>query len=475
MSERRDSLPSTVDGTLEVYQELLTSVGRRFCALGIDIADIAGHMDDISEQAGKQVGRTERLHHMAGQMLDTNSGISEAAAKALGVTMTVERDISDSRQAVDTALENIQHLVAGVHRIAEQFATLSRALGGVAQVSSSIEAIAKQTNLLALNATIEAARAGEAGKGFAVVAGEVKRLADQTRLATQKIGETVLTLTDEIQILKDIGSAAAEQAGVASAGSVQVIEIVTRLDRHVAAVNQEVEHIANAAGDNRASCEAVLADVESLHQSVQLSASSLREADVRLGGMRDRGEKLIEELASSGLRNDDTPFIEAVVKGAAHISQLFVQALSERQLSEADLFDENYLPIANTDPQQFTSRFLPLTDRLLPELLDDMLRLDPRVVFCAAVDRNGYLPTHNKKFSAPQGPDPVWNAAHCRNRRMFDDRTGLASAHNRKPHLMQVYRRDMGGGNFVIIKEVAAPIFIRDRHWGGLRMGYLPL
>ena len=71
----------------------------------------------------------------------------------------------------------------------------------------------------------------------------------------------------------------------------------------------------------------------------------------------------------------------------------------------------------------------------------------------------------------PQGPDPVWNNANCRNRRLFDDRTGLAAARNQKPFLLQTYRRDMGGGNFLVMEDLSAPIFVRGRHWGGFRFG----
>jgi methyl-accepting chemotaxis protein len=88
------------------------------------------------------------------------------------------------------------------------------------------------------------------------------------------------------------------------------------------------------------------------------------------------------------------------------------------------------------------------------------------------VDLNGYLPTHNRKFSQPQSDDPVWNAANCRNRRIFDDRVGLKAGRNTAPFLLQVYRRDMGGGSFRMMKDLSAPIRVHGRHWGGLRLAY---
>jgi methyl-accepting chemotaxis protein len=102
-----------------------------------------------------------------------------------------------------------------------------------------------------------------------------------------------------------------------------------------------------------------------------------------------------------------------------------------------------------------------------------MLGFDPQVVFCIAADRNGYIACHNQKYNhAQRAGDVVWNTANCRNRRIFNDRTGLASARNTKPFLLQTYRRDMGGGQFVLLKEAAAPISVNGRHWGGLRLAY---
>ena len=107
--------------------------------------------------------------------------------------------------------------------------------------------------------------------------------------------------------------------------------------------------------------------------------------------------------------------------------------------------------------------------------------MSAKVAYRIAVERNGYGVGHNHKHNQkhnqnnkqPQrAGDVAWNAAHCRNRRIFNDRTGLASARNQRPFLLQTYRRDMGGGQFIVMKEAAAPISAGGRHWGGLRLAF---
>ncbi len=162
---------------------------------------------------------------------------------------------------------------------------------------------------------------------------------------------------------------------------------------------------------------------------------------------------------------------EIVIARAAMISGLFEDAIDKGEISEADLFDVNYVPIQNSDPKQYRNRALDFLDRRLPTIQEPILDLDPAIVFSAAVDRNGYLPVHNRKYSAPQGDDPVWNNANSRNRRIFDDMTGLMAGRNIQKILSQTYPRDLGGGRVELIKDISAPIHVRGRHWGGLRMG----
>jgi methyl-accepting chemotaxis protein len=185
------------------------------------------------------------------------------------------------------------------------------------------------------------------------------------------------------------------------------------------------------------------------------------------GAERARLQRLL-----SGYLALDVPFIAAARSTALSIASVFEAAVDRREITLDDLFDEDYQPIANTNPQQVLTRFTAFTDKVLPEIQEPMLEFHGGIAFCAAVDRNGYLPTHNLRVSKPQGPDPVWNNANCRNRRIFNDRTGLRAGRNTEPYLLQSYLRDMGGGNYVMMQDLSAPITVKGRHWGGLRMGY---
>lgn len=179
-------------------------------------------------------------------------------------------------------------------------------------------------------------------------------------------------------------------------------------------------------------------------------------------------------LVEAGFQTRDGTLIAICQEAAAEVRDLFEAEIKAGNISQAALFDTNYRPVAGSDPEQVTSQFSDFTDRVLPKIQEAVLTRSDRIVFCAAIDRNGYLPTHNLKYSKPQGSDPVWNAANCRNRRIFSDRTGLGAGRNTRPFLLQTYRRNMGGGAFALMKDISAPITVMGRHWGGFRMGVMP-
>ncbi|MEO5620670.1 MAG: hypothetical protein ABIQ85_07100 [Cypionkella sp.] len=211
---------------------------------------------------------------------------------------------------------------------------------------------------------------------------------------------------------------------------------------------------------------------QTIAQSVASQAGLVSDARKRVAGLITQGETMLQRAFEVGGATADKPLIAEVQARAARLGGLLEEALRNGTISQADLFSTDYSVIPGSEPRQLMARFTALTDRLFPQVQEPALALDRRVVFCAAVDRNGYLPTHNQKFAAPQGKDPVWNAANCRNRRVFDDRVGLGAGRSTAPFLMQIYRRDMGGGKFAMMKDVSAPIFVSGKHWGGLRLAF---
>ncbi len=160
-------------------ERLVDQLSNRIGGLGVELADVAGSLQEV---AGRVSGQSERFGHLqktAETMVSANHGIASASQTVQTASSAAASEITQSRAAVETAVQHISELVEAVGRIEGRLASVGAALSEVAKVSGSIEAIARQTNLLALNATIEAARAGEAGRGFAVVASEVKNSRNQ--------------------------------------------------------------------------------------------------------------------------------------------------------------------------------------------------------------------------------------------------------------------------------------------------------
>jgi methyl-accepting chemotaxis protein len=181
--------------------------------------------------------------------------------------------------------------------------------------------------------------------------------------------------------------------------------------------------------------------------------------------------ELERKLAS--IRDEHREIVARAIDVADDISRALEELIRQGRLTEESLFDNDYVAIEGTDPVQYRTKFLSALEEALPPIQEGLLASDARMVFCAAVDRNGYLPVHNRKYSSPQRPgETAWNIAHSRNRRIFDDRAGLAAARNVRPYIIQVYARDMGNGVTVMTQEIDAPIRVFGKHWGGFRSSY---
>lgn len=179
-------------------------------------------------------------------------------------------------------------------------------------------------------------------------------------------------------------------------------------------------------------------------------------------------QALKEKLVATG--QEDEPYMKLASEVAASASAALEKALAERSISLEQLYDVEYDPIAGTDPLQVMAKHTTLVERLFPPLIEPPLERDNRIVFCCIIDRKGYIAAHNRKYSQPQKPgETLWNTANSRNRRIYTDRAGTLAGRATRT-IVQTYARDMGGGKFVVLKEIDAPIKAGGRHWGAVRL-----
>ncbi len=177
---------------------------------------------------------------------------------------------------------------------------------------------------------------------------------------------------------------------------------------------------------------------------------------------------MIEEIERSW-----RPLIERAQDFARETAAAMEDAIDRGLLSETDLFDLRYVPVPEVEPRQYLSPSLPVLETVLPPLLADALGSDRRLVFAVPSDRNGYVPVHHAAWSqSPRSGDPAWNAAYARNRRIVDSRAGLSAVRSVRPFLVQLSRYEHEDGRAELLSEINAPLRVRGRHWGGVRMAY---
>jgi methyl-accepting chemotaxis protein len=288
-------------------------------------ADVLGHalvkmITNLRKQIGGMVEGAAVLGSAASEIVASTSqlasGASESAAAVSETTTTVEeirqtsqmasqkaRAVSDNAQKAvqisQSGRKSTEDAVAGMGRIrtqmeaiGESMMRLSEQTQAIGQIIASVEDLAAQSNLLAVNAAIEAAKAGEQGKGFGVVAQEVKSLAEQSRVATDR----VRAILSDIQKATTAAVMATEQGNKAvEAGSRQTEiagESIQALTSTVSEAAQAATQIAASSQQQLVGMDQVAGAMENIKQASTQNVASARQLETAARNLSDLGQRL---------------------------------------------------------------------------------------------------------------------------------------------------------------------------------------
>jgi methyl-accepting chemotaxis protein len=406
------------------------AAGRGFAVVASEVKALAVQTQDATEEIKKKI---DALQRDAAGSVDAVHRISQAIEAIRPVFENVNGAVTEQTQTTSEMSENV--------------ATASHFIVSVGDSAAEIDSAAR-------DAETHGEHVANAGKAVTLFAQKLKArcavlLGQDLRADRRKRERLPCNLKIEIQTARGPLAAAVYEISLENI-------LIGGAEAETLPLNQTLH-----------------ATIESLG-TCRLRASERSKAGV-LAGFETPDAELKEKIEDKlwSIHDENTEFVTRAMEAGTALTRIFESAVASGAISIEDMFDDDYVEIAGTSPLQHRTRILDWADRALPPFQEAFLARDPRMVFCVMIDRNGYLPVHNKIYSHPQrSGDVAWNAANSRNRRIFNDTAGLAAGRNQRTYLIQSYARDMGNGKTVMMREIDVPVRVNGRHWGGFRTAY---
>ena len=273
-----------LNGTVKSIREIIESVAHGADTLSSATTEISARSVQSAGNARAESGKINQIAAAAQEMTATIGEISHNSANAASASRESAQTAEHGGVVMQNAAATMEKIAAATYTVSERMTSLADRSQEIGKVVNVIQEISEQTNLLALNAAIEAARAGEHGRGFAVVAGEVRRLAERTKSATEEIAATIRSIQDETRQTLDVmaDSRTAVESGMEeTANARQSLEATIQASKRV---EQQIDLIATAATEQTSAAGEIS---ESAGQISQLAIENTQAAEEAVEALKN--------------------------------------------------------------------------------------------------------------------------------------------------------------------------------------------
>jgi methyl-accepting chemotaxis protein len=440
--------------------------------LGLRTLDLQADIAELAHRVTDQAAMLETLEDAAIGLARSSDEVEKKVDAARTQAASARTVVDTSSQQLASASHNVSELIEQVSRIHHGLDGFNDALSSVGHTSQIISAIASQTNLLALNAAIEAARAGDAGRGFAVVASEVKKLAQETALATQQIEGSIRELTSEAEAMLARIVRGSEKANDAHRASGEIGSLVERLRDLILGLSDNSEAVSGKVHGMLGSIGEIRSGLSELADTSTDNAIGLQRLSSRVTTVSDDTNMLLQYLAESGVDIPDSPYIRFGLQAAEGIVAALDAAIDAGEISLQAMVSDDYEPLRDSDPPLFTHPVQQIITRAARPW-QEQARALPGFFGMTCTDRNAYGAVAMPERSLPQRPGETdWNLEYARAGQMFNFQDTRDQAKLTQPFALKAYRRPIATGGVMLLKQVIASIHVRGRHWGVIQLAY---
>ena len=276
---------------------LVSRVQQSGIQVASSVTEIAASTKEQEATATEHAATTTQVAASVKEISSTSRQLGQTTEEVTHLAQDTAASATDGQGALASLDATMNRMAKASTSITEKLATLNEKAGNIGNMVTTINKVADQTNLLSLNAAIEAEKAGEYGRGFAVVATEIRRLADQTAVATydieQMVGEVQSAVSAGVMSMDKFSeeiSHSVESVKQAGAQLEKIIDQAQALAPHVESVNEGLQaQIEGAEQINEA--------MINLSEAAQQTADFVRQSNNAINELKKAAQGLQEGAA----------------------------------------------------------------------------------------------------------------------------------------------------------------------------------